>query len=339
MVKPSSYTGGSVLQERADFLRLFMLTGAREAWPKLPDLPDDPLDLPEDEEIQTIVRSRVQMQALTLLQEWYKARPPALLPDSIRTPASEETRTAEIAKREAARRAAQQTAFGFQLIVGPSTAGVGSGDGVFLSGSAPPGSLVAFYPGVTYEMPDVLMLPGGTRFFEGNRHLMARFDKAIVDASVNALELLPTDARDTPLHVAHKANHPPRGAEPNVVAAPVEFNHAVPRELLTLLPNVSYLNSSHSQRLLLEAKPGSKGAAPTSASQRRDLADWVRASLADGLREAEPAEGYALKGLALIAAKPVQDEELFLNYRLNPRNGYPEWYVPVDPEEDKRRWS
>jgi hypothetical protein len=35
----------------------------------------------------------------------------------------------------------------------------------------------------------------------------------------------------------------------------------------------------------------------------------------------------------------VKDEELFLNYRLNPANGYPPWYVPVDPEGDLRRWQ
>ena len=46
-----------------------------------------------------------------------------------------------------------------------------------------------------------------------------------------------------------------------------------------------------------------------------------------------------LRGLAFIAAREVRDEELYLNYRLNPRNGYPSWYSPVDREEDARRWQ
>ena len=32
-------------------------------------------------------------------------------------------------------------------------------------------------------------------------------------------------------------------------------------------------------------------------------------------------------------------EELLLNYRFNPANKNPPWYVPVDTEEDGRRWS
>jgi hypothetical protein len=35
-----------------------------------------------------------------------------------------------------------------------------------------------------------------------------------------------------------------------------------------------------------------------------------------------------------------EDEELLLNYRLNPRVGaLPPWYHPVDQDEDRRRWA
>ena len=40
--------------------------------------------------------------------------------------------------------------------------------------------------------------------------------------------------------------------------------------------------------------------------------------------------------LVLVTTRAVQDEELFLNYRLNPKLPAPEWYVSVDPEEDAR---
>ena len=49
--------------------------------------------------------------------------------------------------------------------------------------------------------------------------------------------------------------------------------------------------------------------------------------------------GATLRGLVMIAVRELKDEELFLNYRLNPRNGYPKWYTPVDKEEDSRRWQ
>ena len=45
-----------------------------------------------------------------------------------------------------------------------------------------------------------------------------------------------------------------------------------------------------------------------------------------------------VKGLALIAIQPIQDDELYLNYRLNPQVQKPAWYFPIDAEEDKRRW-
>ena len=180
------------------------------------------------------------------------------------------------------------------------------------------------------------MLRGGIKFFEGNDYLRARFDRAIIDASPRALTLVPHEAMDNPLSVGHLVNHPPRNIEPNVLPAPIDWEPSlVPRELITLLPNVSYLNSSAKQRALIE-DGGSSG--PTQ-QRSRDLGDWFRASLADGLREPEPEGGRPLKGLVLVAAKPLKDEELFLNYRLNPAHPYPDWYTPHDVEEDTRRWS
>jgi hypothetical protein len=46
-------------------------------------------------------------------------------------------------------------------------------------------------------------------------------------------------------------------------------------------------------------------------------------------------------GLALVALRARRDEEVFLNYRLNPStpHGLPAWYAPVDAEEDARRWA
>jgi len=45
--------------------------------------------------------------------------------------------------------------------------------------------------------------------------------------------------------------------------------------------------------------------------------------------------------VALIATTDIEgEEEVLLNYRLNPQAGtLPSWYKPVDLEEDKRRWA
>ncbi len=49
-------------------------------------------------------------------------------------------------------------------------------------------------------------------------------------------------------------------------------------------------------------------------------------------------QGQQIKGLVFVATRQVQDEEVLLNYRLNPQVHKPSWYASVDEEEDKRRW-
>jgi hypothetical protein len=46
-----------------------------------------------------------------------------------------------------------------------------------------------------------------------------------------------------------------------------------------------------------------------------------------------------MMGIVLVALEDIQEEELFLNYRLNPNLELPDWYHSVDPDEDERRWS
>ena len=56
--------------------------------------------------------------------------------------------------------------------------------------------------------------------------------------------------------------------------------------------------------------------------------------------ETQSASGGAaiIKGLAFVAVRDIKDEEILLNYRLNPQVQKPAWYSPVDLEEDARRW-
>ena len=329
LTRPHNYVRGANLQEHADLLRLYLLTGAREWWPN-PMPPPDLDSLPPPGRQREVVHERIYLQATTLLQRWHRERPSPLPPESLSKPLAAERRAELAAERAAEVNEAQRRAFGFELRVGPSKAGPSAGNGVFLHGSAPPGSVLLFWPGVSYEPADLLLLPGGTRAFEGNEYLMARFDRSIIDASETAQRTIPQEALECPLSAAHIVNHPPSGARPNVMPAPIDWNVSVPRELLTLLPNVSYHRSASAQRLLAGSAYG---------TESRALIDVFRASLADSLRRTEPEGGPVLRGLAFIAAREVRDEELYLNYRLNPRNGYPSWYSPVDREEDARRWQ
>lgn len=61
------------------------------------------------------------------------------------------------------------------------------------------------------------------------------------------------------------------------------------------------------------------------------------------VNRAKPEEGKQqetdIAGLALIATRTLQDEEVLLNYRLSTHLERPDWYHPVDKAEDERRWS
>lgn len=325
-------------------LRLFLLTGAHDEFTRTGRVSSEPpsIDLLPSLTVQREeVEERVRQQTVRLLGSWDAERPSPLPLESPAAPPTDAQRAEAAAEHKVEVAAAQRRAFGFELHVAPSAAGPRAGNGIFLRGSAPPGAVIALYPGVTYDPADVLLLPGGTRHFDGNEYLMARFDKSIVDASKQALALLPPEARACPLAVAHNANHPPADAAPNVAPAPVSFDRSVPEALLPLLPNVSYQRSSHSQRtLLLESSLGDGTSDRENAPvRRRDLGDLFRASLAEAMRTGESDDEPVLKGLVFVATRRIEDEELFLNYRLNPRNGYPSWYKPYDPEEDARRWS
>lgn len=54
-----------------------------------------------------------------------------------------------------------------------------------------------------------------------------------------------------------------------------------------------------------------------------------------------PDQSALIQTVALLATTDLEDEELFLNYRLNPKHAdrLPPWYVPIDAEEDERRWA
>ena len=61
--------------------------------------------------------------------------------------------------------------------------------------------------------------------------------------------------------------------------------------------------------------------------------------MVDRGKPASPEDEAVITGLALVATRPLQDEELLLNYRLSTHVDRPSWYHPVDKAEDERRWS
>jgi hypothetical protein len=104
------------------------------------------------------------------------------------------------------------------------------------------------------------------------------------------------------LAMAHYANHPPKDVKPNAFMLMYDFPAAMNPEHEDVIPHT------------FEKKPTLLGTIDKSAVHY---------------------------GMVLMALRDIGDgEEIFLNYRFNPKvGGKPDWYHSVNLEEDEKRWS
>lgn len=287
----------------------------------------------------------------------------------------------------------------FHLQKRPSTAGLGSGTGVFLHGKAQPGAVVAFYPGTAYNVRVHHFLPNYPKVDRDNEYLMSRYDGVILDAKERHDDLqaavpggvrcadaprdgarasavasvaaaggsgvdehndndddarrdrcapasaslaagaaetaasIPRDAASrggermhfdygdgwawiNPYALAHYINHPPRDALPNVMPCQYDFDlRTLDESLWDAVPNRRFRVNRHNAGML------------------ERLAAYLSEDAGD-------APGR-IPGLLMVATRVVENEELFLNYRLNPTSeqALPQWYWDPDPDASRRRWA
>ena len=195
-----------------------------------------------------------------------------------------------------------------------------AGFGVHVEGVVLPGTVVALYPGVAYFPHRIPR--AATR---DNDYLIGRYDGVVLDArgwgeftpevraelrawlyaGLEAGEASLRSARPSkymnPFGIANYINHPPAGADANVVWHAYDFTEAnTPAEHRAFIPNES-----------------------------ARLADFSYPQL----------EALLSHSIVFVASRVISDEELFLDYRLNPNLPYPPWYSPCDLEEARARWS
>jgi len=101
--------------------------------------------------------------------------------------------------------------------------------------------------------------------------------------------------------VGNYINHPPKDVLPNVAICGIDFYD-------------KDLKNSHKHLL------------PNFFAQKHGFFDF-------------PQEDLFMKSIVIVAKRSIVDEELFLNYRFNPRFPYPDWYYQPNEEEARRRWS
>lgn len=119
--------------------------------------------------------------------------------------------------------------------------------------------------------------------------------------------------RRNPLALAHFANHPAKGMDPNVMICPYDFP-LNEQDMRPFIPNVSFGNTE-------------------GVKMRRFGSFWFKWG------SSKDSGSPVLKTLVLVATRALSDEEVLLNYRLSNSKRRPAWYTPVDEEEDRRRWS
>ncbi|CAK8570805.1 unnamed protein product [Lathyrus sativus] len=231
-----------------------------------------------------------------------------------------------------------------------------AGQGLFLDGVVNVGSVVAFYPGVVYSPAYYRYIPGYPKVGAQNPYLITRYDGNVINAQPwgsggdkrelwnggYTVEVKPDTKvaekgsdrvwkvlskplegkgdngevieRRNPLALAHFANHPSKGVLPNVMICPYDFP-LTENNLRVYIPNILFGNAE--------------------VKMRRFGSFWFKSGGSKNSGSNVP----TLKSLVLVATRAIQDEELLLNYRLSNTKRRPEWYAPVDEEEDRRRWS
>jgi hypothetical protein len=154
-----------------------------------------------------------------------------------------------------------------------------------------------------------------------HRRLIPRLDECVIDV-FSAPSRAAAEAN--PYALGHLVRHPPVGVLPNVMRLQVDFM-ATPKE----------------------AGPGADGLLPFPAALRDYIPNpWgadvgLGQQLYGGLEQ-----GVWAKGMALIALRPLWNEELFVDWALNPyasggsgRKALPAWYTPLDVDAARRIWK
>ena len=264
-----------------------------------------------------------------------------------------------------------ETSCGFCLDVGTSKVSTETKniDGVFVRGDVRAGSVVGFFPGVTYLRDRVHAGDFKARLDErGGRsdYVYMRPDRSLVDGSQRVGKLNPyslghlirhpstvriimekeereeregKEEREREEEKEKDSNrmHPGAGAgagaggrnaaqivaAPNVITYPFDYpiEHAIEKE---------EEEGDH------EEDPSASNYFPT------ELRPYIPNAYSSppGMLSPESAKESFAQGAVIVAVRDLKDgEEIFCDYRLNPKVSLPKWYCPVDEKRAENFWD
>ncbi|KAI0561333.1 SET domain containing protein [Gracilaria domingensis] len=204
-----------------------------------------------------------------------------------------------------------QTKLGYAPVIAPSNV-PDAGNGLFISGTAPAGCLVALFPGMFYQPSEIPQ--------QLSDLAICRYDGVIVDSShdvcINASFQDHQKELYHPFGTAHYANH---GA-PNTLQFLLDIrSNRLPAHLSALIP----VQEAVTSRIRFF----------------NGLADMAARQRVPGVELYTKEGKNVLRTVALVALRDIADgEEVLFNYRFNPQISLPSWYTDPEPEITRRRW-
>ena len=195
----------------------------------------------------------------------------------------------------------------------------GAGMGVWIDGVRKVGDVVALFPGLVYSREQMREVPGYPNFGREADFLMCRYDGYIVDSRA-WMSFLRGRIREE-----YNAKRKNGGTLENIEwfsesskKNPYALGHMVNHPPQGVAPNVMM--------------------APVDVRVQTDTFKTLPWGC---FSRDNTVAGEKVRGLALVALRDIEREEVFVNYRLNPSvlGGLPIWYHPCDEEEDIRRWQ
>ncbi|KAJ4974154.1 hypothetical protein NE237_007328 [Protea cynaroides] len=235
-----------------------------------------------------------------------------------------------------------------------------AGQGLFLSGEATVGAVVAFYPGVLYSPAYYRFIPGYPRVDAHNSYLITRYDGTVINAQPwgtggecrevwNALGVPETRSamwEDTDkgsdrlwklLSKPLKGGQGGNGSEVLERRNPLALGHFANHPAKGMTPNVMVCPYDFpvTETAMRAYIPNVTFGNEEQVKMKRFGSFWFKYGPSGNSDSDVP----ILKTLVLVATRTLCDEEILLNYRLSSTKRRPAWYTPVDEEEDRRRWS
>jgi len=210
---------------------------------------------------------------------------------------------------------------GFHLRTIQHSKAPAGGEGVFVEGVIQEGCVVGFFPGLVFKDYEVWAVNYGTDDISDvlDPMLHHRHDAYVIDGATNIQAWRQTvegghalthpdlslsqecGTAENAYALMQHVPHPPKDEHPNVLALPFNVEQNVfDEKIIPYIPNQFFPEKENLQEVHIDARYG------------------------------DDTESLVMKMIVFVATRRIENEELFIDYRLDPDSPCPEWYHVVN---------